>query len=537
MKHLLLLVFFTILIQDIWAQPKWVRATYRDDPSTTIDIGWSGTTGTLYYGTVDQGTNYAAYPMSRAVDRTTNHKGNNHYFVRLNNLLPGTVYYFVIKYNTSSVTSRYSFMTISDDSNNPISFVSGGDSRKDLSFLGIGDPSCWGNGCRETRRDLNIIISRVRPDFVAFTGDYIRNYDIPFVVNSTTDWTQWFDDWNYMIGPDGRITPMIHSLGNHEDAADLDLLFDVPNVDIYYATNFGGDLFRLYTLNSEPTDVCADIIQKNWFINDLQQNSTASNTPYWKIVQYHQPMIPHAEYQPRTDLINCWSPEFLTYGVRLVCESHTHVMKTTYPVKYDATASSSYNGLVRDDTLGAVFIGDGAWGAPPRTAYAPIPNVTQDVEQTSGYFFININKNRIVINPIVPYPDSIAGVPQLLDDVQGTPLPSGVPLWRPSNGSQEIIIQNFSTLLATNKLADEKEALVAIFPNPAQNYVTVEFKKVLNEDVTIEIYDARGKKCQSHTNIRDKQFKVDVSNLCAGVNFINIVTKNDVESHKLIIAK
>jgi len=536
-KQFTLLVLVLLFAQEAFAQPKWVRATYRDDPSTTISLGWSGITGTVHYDTIDNGTNYAAYAMSQTVDRTTSHKGNGHYFVRLTNLQPGKVYYFVIQHGATSVSSRYSFRTISDNSNEPISFISGGDSRKDLSFLGIGDPPCWGNGCRETRRDLNTIVAKTRPDFVAFTGDYIRNYDVIFVVDSEDDWQEWFDDWDYAIATDGRITPVIHSLGNHEDAVDLDKLFDVSNTDIYYATNFGGNLFRLYTLNSEPSDACADIIQKNWLINDLQQNNMPTNTPYWKIAQYHQPMIPHAEYSARTDMINCWAPEFLTYGVRLVCESHTHVMKTTYPLKYDAAATQSYNGLVRDDTLGAVFIGDGAWGAPPRTAYAPIPDVTQDVEQTSGFFFINVNKERIQIKSIVPFPDSMALVPVLTDNDQGTMLPAGVPLWRPANGSGDIIIPNYNPLVAIQKIADQRDPYAVVAPNPAQNYVNVRFTETLNEDVTIEIYDARGKKCQSHTNVRDQNFRVDVSNLCSGVNFINIVTKNDVESHKIIITK
>lgn len=536
LNRFLFIVFALIIFQEAWAQPKWLRATYRDDPATTIALGWSGSAGTLHYDVVDHGSNHTAYANTKATDRTTSHRGNSHYFVRLTNLQPGTVYYFVIRYGNSTSTT-YSFRTLSDDPNDPISFISGGDSRKGLSVLGIGDPPCWENGCRETRQDLNRIVGRTRPDFVAFTGDYIRNNNIPFVADPEDDWEDWFNDWDLTMGPDGRITPVIHSLGNHEDAVDLDKMFDVSNTDVYYATNFGGNLFRLYTLNSEVSDACSDVVQKNWFINDLQQNSTPSNSPYWKIVQYHQPMIPHANYSARTDMINCWASEFANYGVRLVCESHAHVLKTTYPVKYDANAASSYNGLVRDDSLGAVFIGDGSWGAPPRTAYSPIPNVTQDAEQISGYFFVNINKSRIQIKSVVPYPDSIANVPQLLDDVQGTPLPAGTPLWRPANGSECIIIPNHNPMLSTQRIAIQREPSAIVAPNPAQSYVTIQFKKALTEEVTIEVYDARGKRCQSHPNITDQNFKVDVSNLCSGVNFINIVTKNDVESHKIIIAK
>lgn len=533
---LLALLLCLFLAQAAWAQPKWLRATYRDDPSTTISIGWTGAVATLYYDTIDHGRDYTQYAQVHPADRSTNHKGNNHYFARLSNLQPGTVYYLVLRYNANDSTARYSFRTLSDDPNDPISFISGGDSRKALNFLGIGDPNCWGNGCRETRQDLNTIVGRTRPDFVAFTGDYIRNYDIPFAADSEEDWQHWMDDWQRATGPDGRITPIIHSLGNHEDAVDLDRLFDVSNTDVYYATNFGGSLFRLYTLNSE-TDACTDIIQKNWFINDLQQNSTPSNTPYWKIVQYHQPMVPHANYSARTDLIDCWASQFRQYGVRLACESHAHVLKTTYPLVYDATASSSYNNLVRNDQEGAVFLGDGSWGAPPRPTYAPIDSVTKDAEQISGVFFINIDKQRIQIKSVVPYPDSMANIPQLLDNDQGTLLPAGVPLWRPPNGSSCIIIPNTNPLYTgiSQVPVQQPEYKATVAPNPAQNYVTVQFKRLPKEPVTIEVYDARGKRCQSHPNVSDRNFQLDVSNLCSGVNFINIITKDDVESHKIIV--
>lgn len=126
---------------------------------------------------------------------------------------------------------------------------------------------------------------------------------------------------------------------------------------------------------------------------------------------------------------------------------------------------------------------------------------------------------------MIPFPDSIANIPQLLDDHQGTLLPAGVPLWRPTNGSRCIIIPNYSPLLATQKVAKQRSPSAVVAPNPAQNYVTVRFKEMLKEEVTIEVYDARGKRCQSHTNIKSKNFKLDVSNLCSGVNFINIVTK------------
>ena len=121
----------------------------------------------------------------------------------------------------------------------------------------------------------------------------------------------------------------------------------------------------------------------------------------------------------------------------------------------------------------------------------------------------------------------------MLDDDQGTPLAAGTPLWRPINGSECIIIPRYTT----TDIEAVRKFIVTISPNPTSDYITVTFNEIINEEVTIQIYDARGKICQSFENIKDQNFKVDVSNLCSGVNYINILTKNDVESHKLIIVK
>ena len=149
---------------------------------------------------------------------------------------------------------------------------------------------------------------------------------------------------------------------------------------------------------------------------------------------------------------------------------------------------------------------------------------------------MNVNQQRIKVQGIIPYPDSINNVTQLLDDDQGTELAVGTPLWRPGNGSECIIIPNYN-YTSVAKIASKRAPSATIAPNPAQNFVTVQFKEALNEDITIEIYDARGKKCRSYNNVRDQNFQVDVFNLCSGVNFINIVREKDVESYKIIIAK
>lgn len=500
--RLTLLTFLGIVLiaSTTWAQttdastPKWIRATYRDDPATTISIGWTGSKSTLYYGTdkkkLDQFT-------SQKPDVTTHYIGATHYFVRLKNLTPNTLYYVYWKgKDGKKVTATHTFRTLSDDPNEPISFVSGGDSRQAIPVKSDA-LGCWGSGCRETRQNINTLVGRIRPDFVAFTGDYIRGFNAEFTaikrhstvengdrgvllseydevkvvkVDTTEDWTHWLDDWSLTI-QNGRIIPVIHTLGNHERSRDLINLFDVKD-RMYHATDFGGGLLRFYTLDSEPYDHskagneykktragepckgsacddngCIEQVQIDWFKKDLE--ASKAQKIYWKIVQYHRPMIPQAHYCPRKDLIRAWTPLFREHGVRLVCESHAHIMKATYPLVYDA--NNPDNLLQRNDQEGAVFIGDGSWGAPLRKTFKLIKGtdgqpLTREAESIAGFFFINVNQQRIAVTAVVPYHDGMYDLPDAPsknEDRQGRLIPVTAPLWRTANGAMYFTIPPF----------------------------------------------------------------------------------------------
>lgn len=512
---------------DSQALTEKYRLSYRDDPSTTIVVGWSGHNAVVYFDTIDHGGNWAAYARTKTVDRTEIHRDLTNHFARLTNLEPGKVYYFLIKDYAGDFSPRLSFMTISDDPNKPISFIAGGDSRDGVWPA----ESC---NCRLARQDGNKLAAKLRPDFIAFNGDYVRNLNIPFVSDGDVEWQEWLDDWQLTIASDGRMFPIVPTVGNHEVEEDVDKLFDVSDPNIYYAMNFGGNLFRFYTLNSE-TDGCTDIVQKGWLNNDMQQYSTPSNTPYWKIVQYHIPMLPAAEYSPRTDLIQCWAPIFEQHDVRLILESHTHVLNTYHPVKL-SSGPNNYNGFERDDTSGMVITGGGTWGAPLRSPYS-LPSVGQDFASLNSFFYIRVSKDTIRIQ--TPLFQNIPQVTEQLDDEQGSDLPTNanITLWTPPNGGGNIIITNNNPILKTETVSHSKYQTV-LAPNPtSSNSVTVLFEEqMLQEtDVRIEIYNARGQLCRTIQNVQDPRYQLDVSDLCSGVNFINIVTKDDVQSHKLII--
>lgn len=429
MNRLFLMGFIILHTCIIYAGTRFYRASFRDDPATTIVIGWcdqgTSTNQRLYYGTQDHGQNYQLYPFQATVSRTVTHRGLTNRFVRLTNLQPGTTYYFVIK-DDQSISPRMSFRTLSDNPNVPILFISGGDTRTGVPLFEFETSEC----IPRRRRGFELV-AKIRPDFVAFNGDFV------LTASSTTQWEDWFADWQLSIGPEGRLIPIVPVFGNHEDSQDIYNFFDVPNQNAYYALNFGGNLLRLYTLN---TDMGCNTTQLNWFQTDLQLHSNNPTEPYWKAVQYHIPLVPHGEYSPMTSLISCWAPLFTQYKIKLSMEGHTHVVKVTWPI-VPSNATGSDNGFIRDDINGTVYIGEGCWGAPLRnlyTYYSPNAafNWTRNQGKFASFFVVLVRKQKIEIRT-VRFNDAadVANVGQVQpNDPPGT-LPAGLTFWNPSNGS------------------------------------------------------------------------------------------------------
>ncbi|MFH1321008.1 MAG: Ig-like domain-containing protein [Bacteroidota bacterium] len=445
---LFLLSFTLLLFNSTQAATEKYRLTYRDDPSTTITIGWVQTSGTnpvVYYGDVDHGTDTSLYSLQKTVDRTENHQNMDHYFARLTGLTPNTAYYFVIN-DSEGPSPRFWFKTISNDPNDTLSIIAGGDSRSDTPL--IGDPDC-----RERRQKGNKMVSKLRPHFVIFDGDFIF---IDYIINGL--WEDWFDDWQLTTGSDGRMIPIVVSQGNHESAEDLDKMFDTPSSDAYYVLIFGGDLLRFYTLNNE-IDVSVGSPQTNWLTSDLAANYSNFE---WLVAQYHEPMRVHNDYHTnRDDIADNWAPLFETYNVRLVVEGHTHSVKTTWPIiRTDGPGND--NGFLRDDTAGVVYIGEGTWGAPLRDA-----NVSYSWTRNSGGFtqfkWIFICKQRIEIRTVKF--ENVDNVGQVSDDNMFTP-PGNIDIWASGNGSV-VIIQNPDIIAPTVEITYPYDGN---FINSSQNF-------------------------------------------------------------------
>ncbi len=403
MKKITLLFSSILFSSMLLASNSRYRIILTDTPSTTIMIGWeqvSGTSPTVYYGSTDHNTAWANYPMSKTVDRVISYKGMNNNFAKLTGLTPNTNYYFVI-HDSEGTSQRYWFKT-APNTNETMSFISGGDSRNN----------------RLPRQNANSLVAKLKPTAVFFGGDMTNG-------DSDSEWQDWFDDWQLTIATDGRMFPIVPTRGNHEGSNNsIYHLFNVPSTEAYYRITFGANLYSIYTLNSE---IAAGGTQFTWL-----QNQLATDNALWKSAQYHKPMRPHnGPKSEGNDEYNNWAQLFYDEGVRLVYESDSHTVKTTWPVKPCSSGTNCEEGFEREDILGTVYVGEGCWGAPLRAA-DDSKVWTRDVGSFNQFKWVCVSPAQIEVKTIAV--DNAASVGENSNN-SVCELPTGINVWTPSNGA------------------------------------------------------------------------------------------------------
>ena len=414
MKRYWIIVCIVFLSLEVCSATRRYRLSVNEDPAISMTIGWeqvSGTGATVYYGPVDYGTAYLSYPMNQSIDRQVSAKGMSNCFVRLISLLPNTEYYFVI-HDSEGTSQRMWFKTLPQFSNEPISLIAGGDSRIYLD--------------NAARVNANSLVAKLKPDAILFAGDFTW-------LDLDLEWQDWFDDWQQTIASDGRMSPVIVARGNHEYITqEVHDLFDTPSIDEYFALTLGGDLLRLYTLN---TEIAIGGVQTTWLENDLI--ATGDNVE-WKFAQYHKPMRPHVSTEPEgNDQYNYWSQFFYDYGVRLVLDCDSHDTKITWPVE-PSTSALSEEGFEREDINGTVYIGEGGWGVPLRTN-DDNKVWTRDAGSYNSFQWIIVERDTVQIRTIIT--DNASVVSEVLNSDRFTP-PANLDIWNPSNGSVAYLLNN-----------------------------------------------------------------------------------------------
>ncbi len=501
MKQYLTLVFFCTYFSAaaLFGVNDKYRLIVNDDPATTMTIGWnqlSGHSVAVLYDVVDHGTDAQAYANFQLPDRTVFHQGMNNYFVRLTDLQPATAYYFVIV-DSEGVSERFWFRTLTNDPTVPMSIVAGGDSRRSGAETTPHEP----------RIQSNLVVKALRPDFVAFGGDYTDK-------NTAGQWATWFDDWQYTIGDDGLMVPILPTRGNHEHSnEDVINLFDARHDDVYYAINFGGSLIRFYTLNS-MVSVAGD--QTNWLAQDLMQNDSST---VWKLAQYHYTIAPHTASKPyRIAQYTHWAPLFYQHGLQLIIECDTHVARNSWPVR-PATGSGSDGGFIRDDATGTVYAGEGSWGLirPANVEY----NWTRDKGSFTQVKWIHATLDSLVVYTVrSATSDPVAPV----DDNDRFAMPEGMDTWVTEHGDRILITRPNplynGPLTATEAPQLRPVTLISkLFPNPAQTVLNVQLAKA--EAHRYQIFDISGK-VVSQGVFRNTSNPVDISRFANGHYYLKV---------------
>ncbi len=377
-----------------------VRLIWHEDPAHHAVLAWSGSAGTVSYGIKESGEIKIA-EITHSIEVI----GLQNNFVHLRNLRADTQYSLHIA--TQSETSKAYWFKTAPDKPSRFSFIAGGDSRNH----------------RDARQRANRMVAKLRPLFVAFGGD---------MTSSDTDeeWQRWLDDWELTTGADGKLTPIIAARGNHERTNEsVSNLFNIPHPSIYYATAIGGeDFLRLYTLNTE-IDVGGE--QKDWLSKDLRAHPNV----LWKFAQYHKPMRSHvAAKREGIPQYRAWAALFYQYGFNLVFESDSHTVKRTWPIR-PSLGEGSYEGFIRDDKNGIVFVGEGCWGAPLRSADDNKP-WTKASDSFNQFKWVHVYPDVMELRCVQI--DNVEEVGQVSDDDVFVD-PEGLKLWTPANGAVERI--------------------------------------------------------------------------------------------------
>ncbi|MDF1851493.1 MAG: metallophosphoesterase family protein [Verrucomicrobiales bacterium] len=378
------------------------RVVWTGDPTSEAVIAWNqveGSPGVVHFGEKDEGRNAGKYPEKQKIDHSNDFDGMNNCFVRLEDLKPDTTYYFCIE-DEKGVSPRFYFTTAPDKAKT-FTFVAGGDSRN----------------FRDVRIAANLTAAKLRPLFIAFTGDMINK-------DNAMEWQEWLDDWQNTTTKDGRMIPLLPHRGNHESRpASVPSLFDTPE-HVYYAFDIGDEQLRYYVLNSQ---IPASGKQKKWLEKDLKKH--AKNRTHL-VAGYHKPMRPHVSAKSEGENPMHWAETFYQFGLDLALESDSHVMKRTLPLKPDPRGDEGFSAAPKDPKA-TVFIGEGCWGAPLRKA-DDAKSWTIATESFNGIDWIEVSPEKMQIKTVrVKKPSSIQ--PVTSDNSFETP--EGVILWEPKGGA------------------------------------------------------------------------------------------------------
>ncbi len=335
----------TFLTRD----PVAVYLTWQRQPDTTMTIQWiesldAEETRVEY---CEEGTNtWSSMQGTRHLLPTDQIKLYAH-VAELTNLSPDTIYRFRFPHKER----EYRFRTMPSQLDDSIRFIVGGD----MYHEGI-----------DILQAANREAANLNPRFVVAGGDLA--YAEPRNLDDQTKWMRWLEfvvRWSEdMVTTDGLMIPILAVIGNHDVRGRYDqplssaefyyaLFSAMPGSQGYNVLDFGdyASVIMLDTGHTHPIE--GD--QTNWLNWVLKERQNITH----RFAMYHVPAFPSVrrlDGKHNEPIRKYWVPLFEQWGLHAAFEHHDHAFKRTHPIK---------EGKV--DPSGVLYLGDGAWGATPRT--------------------------------------------------------------------------------------------------------------------------------------------------------------------------
>lgn len=333
-----------VMAQDIYDPPA-LYAVWTSDPTTSLSIIWN---------TRDDVSEEVKHPPILEYRLRNNEKGNwkqvesrrnplpfsNRIIHRadLSHLRPDTEYSFRLDSNARV----YYFLTMPAKLNRPVRFAAGGDTKADEDF-----------------EKTNIEAMKHDPDFIMFGGDLAYENGSPKLVDRVFSWMEIAK--KTFIREDGRIIPIIASIGDHEgrrafppgyferledEAPYYYAMFPFPGVPGYGVLDVS-DYLSIVVLQA-GFGAKVEGKQTQWLEKTLRERGKVPHI----FPLYHHGVYPTIR-PVHTAQQKLWAPLFEKYGVRVAFENHDHAYKRTYPIR---------DGKRVADGEGVVYLGDGSWG-------------------------------------------------------------------------------------------------------------------------------------------------------------------------------
>lgn len=328
------------------------RILWIADPSTEAVVSWTtrnaGKTHQVFYDKEARGGNLATYAhqadsfkngmFTMVKDDMKWVKPGHYHHVRLKELQPATVYYFVIV-SDGKASREYHFVTAPAEDRD-FAMLFGGDSR-----IG-GDIPVEHNDRRKMNERMSSLL-KANPSILGLIhgGDYCQTADWRFI-------DAWLSDHELVITDKGRMLPIIPARGNHDMEVGFEEAFPLPEGagNYYYSVPLSPKV-AVVVLN---TEISLGGDQRRWLASELEKLRPKNR---WLLTAYHKPAYSSVRsLQDGAARREQWVPLFEKFNINLACESHDHALKRTLPIRDGKP----------DQENGITYIGDGGLGVPQR---------------------------------------------------------------------------------------------------------------------------------------------------------------------------